>query len=149
MSCIEHRSDEKHLQKIDLINQEEEKYLHDKDYNTFLIYEGNIPCEDCGGIEQRLVVKGDTTGIFRLTETYKNATEDGDATIVCSGQWKKIRQKNGDWLILSQGTLKDSARRMEYEFHLGELVQRSLDGEYFKNLGLYHLKLVRKSGSLE
>lgn len=148
-SCIEHRADEKRTGKTDLGNREEEKYLHDKDYSTFQIYEGNIPCEDCGGIEQRLVVKGDTAGIFRLTETYKDATEDGDATIVCSGQWKKITQKEGDWLILSQGTLKDSARRMEYEFHPKELVQRSLDGEYFKNPAAYRLKLVRKSKSLE
>lgn len=147
-SCIEHRSDEKRHQVSNVANQEEEKYLHDKNYDTFRIYEGDIPCEDCSGIEQRLVVKGDTTGIFRLTETYKNATEDGDATIVCSGQWKKIKQKNRDLLILSQGSLKDSVRRMEYELRPNELMQRTLDGEYVRNQSLYKLKLVRKSKSI-
>ncbi|WP_343747301.1 copper resistance protein NlpE N-terminal domain-containing protein [Fluviicola sp.] len=147
-SCIEHRSDEKPYSKANVANQEEEKYLHDKDYDTFRIYEGAIPCEDCSGIEQRLVVKGDTMGIFRLTETYKDATEDGDATIVCSGQWKKVKQKNRDLLILSQGTLKDSVRRMEYEMRSNELMQRSLDGEYVKHPNLYQLKLVRKSKSV-
>ena len=144
-SCIEHRAEVKHSQKPDLSKQNEEKYIHDKDYKTFRIYEGNIPCEDCSGIEQRLVVKGDTLGIFRLTETYKDATEDGDATIVCSGQWKKVKQKNKEILILSQGSLSDSVRRMEYDFHSNELVQRTLDNEYLKNTSLYHLKLVRKS----
>lgn len=144
-SCIEHREEVKHNRKPDSSKQDEEKYIHDKDYKTFRIYEGTIPCEDCSGIEQRLVVKGDTIGIFRLTETYKNATEDGDATIVCSGQWKKVKQKNTEILILSQGSLNDSVRRMEYELHPKELVQRTLDNEFLKNTSLYHLKLVRKS----
>lgn len=144
-SCIEHRAEVKRSRKPDSSKQDEEKYIHDKDYKTFRIYEGNIPCEDCNGIEQRLVIKGDTLGIFRLTETYKNATEDGDATIVCSGQWKKVKQKNKEILVLSQGSLSDSVRRMEYDFHPKEIVQLSLDENRFKNTSEYHLRLVRQN----
>jgi copper homeostasis protein (lipoprotein) len=143
--CIEHRSDEVKSKKIEVKNNEEEKFLQDKDYKQFHIYEGEVPCEDCDVIEQRLVVKGDTAGIFRLTETYKNATEDGDATIVCSGQWKKIISKSKTIFVLSQGSLSDSVRRMEYEYHPMEMIQLSLDDNRFKNASSYRLKLVRKS----
>jgi copper homeostasis protein (lipoprotein) len=144
-ACIEHReSDKKPAVQISG-NKEEEKYITDKDYKVFRIYEGEVPCEDCDGIQQRLVVKGDTAGIFRLTETYRNATEDGDATLVCSGQWKKIKNNAKEILILSQGGISDSVRRMEYEFHPKEIIQLSLDENRFKNTSAYHLKMVRKS----
>ncbi len=143
--CIEHREDTKKSGGVTPVNKEEEKYIKDKDYKVFRIYEGEVPCEDCDGIQQRLVIKGDTTGIFRLTETYRNATEDGDATLVCSGQWKQIKVKSKNILILSQGGMEDSVRRMEYEFHPKEIVQLSLDENHFKNTGAYHLKMVRKS----
>lgn len=143
--CIEHREDEKKPTRLTSVNKEEEKYITDKDYKVFRIYEGEVPCEDCDGIQQRLVVKGDTIGIFRLTETYRNATEDGDATLVCSGQWKKINIKSKDFLILSQGGMGDSVRRMEYEIHPKEVIQLSLDENRFKNTAAYHLKMVRKS----
>ena len=90
-ACIEHRDDVRTHTKLVSGNKEEEKYIADKDYKVFRIYEGEVPCEDCDGIQQRLVIKGDTAGIFRLTETYRNATEDGDATLVCSGEWKRIK----------------------------------------------------------
>lgn len=144
-ACIEHREEEKKWEKPASVNKEEEKYVTDKDYKVFRIYEGEVPCEDCDGIQQRLVVKGDTVGIFRLTETYRNATEDGDATLVCSGQWKKIKMDSKEILILSQGGLNDSVRRMEYEIHPKEIVQLSLDENHFKNTAAYHLKMVRKS----
>jgi copper homeostasis protein (lipoprotein) len=143
--CIEHRDDDKKRTKPTPVNKEEEKYIKDKEYKVFRIYEGEVPCEDCDGIQQRLVIKGDTVGIFRLTETYKNATEDGDATLVCSGQWKKSKQNAKNILILSQGNLSDSVRRMEYELHSKELVQLSLDKNRFKNAAEYHLKMIRKS----
>jgi hypothetical protein len=143
-ACIEHRADVKYSKKAP-VNKEEEKYIRDKDYKVFRIYEGEVPCEDCDGIEQRLVVKGDTAGIFRLTETYRNATEDGDATLVCSGQWKKTKANSKEILILSQGGINDSVRRMEYEFRPKEVVQLSLDDNRFKNTAKYHLKMVRKS----
>ncbi|AEA43474.1 copper resistance protein NlpE N-terminal domain-containing protein [Fluviicola taffensis] len=143
--CIEHRADEKFSRSRTKNNPEEEKFIQDADYKTFHIYEGTIPCEDCDEIEQRLVVKGDTAGIFRLTETYKNATEDGDATIVCSGQWKKIKTNSKEILILSQGGISDSVRRMEYEFRSKEIVQLSLDENRFSNTAAYRLKMVRKS----
>lgn len=144
-ACIEHREEKKSPVKQSTANKEEEKYITDKDYKVFRIYEGEIPCEDCDGIQQRLVVKGDTVGIFRLTETYRNATEDGDATLVCSGQWKKIKANEKEILILSQGGINDSVRRMEYESRPKEIVQLSLDENRFKNTAAYHLKLVRKS----
>ena len=144
-ACIEHREDAKGSKAPASKNKEEEKYITDADYKTFRIYEGQIPCEDCDGIQQRLVVKGDTAGIFRLAETYKNATEDGDATLVCSGQWKKIRNNSKEILILSRGGISDSVRRMEYEFRSKEIVQLSLDENRFANTNAYHLKMVRKS----
>jgi len=144
-ACIEHRENDKKTGGFVSGNKEEEKYIADEDYKVFRIYEGEIPCEDCDGIQQRLVVKGDTAGIFRLTETFKNATEDGDATLVCSGQWKKIKADSKDILVFSQGRMSDSVRKMEYEFRPKELVQLSLDENRFKNTNAYHLKLVRKS----
>ena len=144
-ACIEHRADERIYTKPVSDNKEEEKYLADKDYKMFRIYEGEIPCEDCDGIQQRLVIKGDTAGIFRLTETYLNATEDGDATLVCSGQWKRSNINSRNILVLSQGGLSDSVRRMEYEFRPKEIFQLSLDENRFKNSAAYHLKLVRKN----
>lgn len=144
-ACIEHRDDDKKRTKSPSVNKEEEKYIKDKEYSVFRIYEGEIPCEDCDGIQQRLVIKGDTAGIFRLTETYKNATEDGDATLVCSGQWQKSKQDSKNILILSQGNIRDSVRRMEYELRSKEIVQLSLDKNRFKNPSVYHLKMVRKS----
>lgn len=143
--CIEHRAQEKFSRLRTKNNPEEEKFIQDTDYKTFHIYEGTIPCEDCDEIEQRLVVKGDTVGIFRLTETYKNATEDGDATIVCSGQWKKVTAKTKTVIVLSQGSLSDSVRRMEYEYHPSEMFQLSLDENRFKNPRAYRLKMIRKS----
>ena len=143
-ACIEHREKKKPGSVVSGIKQEE-KNSRDKDYKEYWIYEGEIPCEDCDGIWQRLVVKGDTAGIFRLTETYKNATEDGDATLVCSGQWKKVKVNAKDILILSQGGIDDSVRRMEYEFRPKEIVQLSLDENRFRNTSAYHLKMVRKS----
>ncbi len=144
-ACIEHRDDVNKSKEPVSGNKEEERYVRDTDYKTFRIYEGEIPCEDCDGIQQRLVVKGDTAGIFRLTETYKNATDDGDATLVCSGQWKKAKANSKEILILSQGGIKDSVRRMEYEFRPKEIVQLSLDENRFVNTNQYHLKMVRKS----
>lgn len=144
-SCIEHRKDYKGPVSSTSVSREEEKYIKDEGYKVFRIYEGTIPCEDCDGIEQRLVVKGDTAGIFRLTETYKNANEDGDATLVCSGQWKQVAQKKRNVLVLSQGNLNDSVRRMEYDIHSNELFQRTLDNEVLKNSARYRLKLVRQS----
>jgi copper homeostasis protein (lipoprotein) len=144
-ACIEHRDDDKKREKPAPVNQEEEKYIKDKEYKVFRIYEGEVPCEDCDGIQQRLVIKGDTAGIFRLTETYKNATEDGDATLVCSGQWQKSKLNSKNILILSQGTISDSVRRMEYELRSKEIVQLSLDKNRFKNVADYRLKMIRKS----
>lgn len=144
-ACIEHRDDDRERTRPASVTKEEEKYIKDKEYKVFRIYEGEIPCEDCDGIQQRLVIKGDTAGIFRLTETYKNATEDGDATLVCSGQWQRSKVKSKDYLILSQGGIGDSVRRMEYEFRPKEIVQLSLDDNRFKNTNAYRLKMVRKS----
>nr|WP_294859251.1 copper resistance protein NlpE N-terminal domain-containing protein [uncultured Fluviicola sp.] len=143
--CIEHRDDDKKRAKPIPVNKEEEKYIKDKEYKVFRIYEGEVPCEDCDGIRQRLVIKGDTAGIFRLTETYRNATEDGDATLVCSGQWQKSKLDSKNILILSQGSITDSVRRMEYELYPKEIIQLSLDKNRFKNVAEYHLKMVRKS----
>ncbi len=46
----------------------------------YTIYEGVIPCNNCLGIYQKLLLKGDKKGVFRLTETYNKSGEELDPT---------------------------------------------------------------------
>lgn len=113
------------------------------------VYEGVIPCADCSGIYQRLALKGDSTGIFRLTEVYRDATEDGDETIVTTGSWKRYKTKiAGDSAIifyLSEGSLKDSSRVQRYEVGKDRIVQLDLDGTRVDSTLNYTLKLIKHS----
>lgn len=141
--CIEHEAEPQSV----VVSHEVEKVTNkpEKDYKGYKMYEGKIPCEKCSSIFQRLVIKGDTMGIYRLTEVYDNEGAEVDPTVISTGQWRRITQKNKELLELSQGTLNDSIRRMEYEVQSKMLIQVSLDDEYIVNKNAYHLKLVKQS----
>ena len=138
-SCIEHKKKEKPSSKAP-VSKEESKFVADKDYKVLRIYSGRIPCADCSGIEQRLVLKGDTMGIYRLTEVYRNATEDGDATIVSTGEWKIKNTEKERKIFLSQGHLGDSIRTASYVFTDKKLVQKSIDDETITSAWNYTLR---------
>lgn len=140
-SCIEHKKEEK-TDNTTTDNKEERKFIAEKDYKTLRIYAGKIPCADCSGIDQRLVLKGDTMGVYRLTEIYRDATEDGDATIVSTGEWKVLKSSKQKKIMLSQGHLGDSIRVSTYDFSDKKVVQNNMDGEPIKTTWNYTLKRV-------
>lgn len=142
-SCIEHTKDEGSKTTRLTSTKDEQKFIKEKTYTGLRIYTGKIPCADCSGIEQRLVLKGDTIGIYRLTENYKNATEDGDANIVSTGEWKIIKTKTDRQLYISQGHIGDSMRTARYEFQESKLYQTQLDGQAVKPKYLYTLKKTK------
>lgn len=111
-SCIEHRPKN---------DQESTNQFEKKIYSTEVaqssnirIFEGRVPCESCDGIQQKLILKGDSSGIFRMTETYKKPENETETSLVFNGQWKFDKRNNKQVIILSQGTLKDSIRRMVF-----------------------------------
>ncbi len=139
-SCIEHRMGEESEDPIT-----EKAFIATKQYKGLRIYEGKIPCVDCAGIEQRLVLKGDSSGIYRLTEVFKEATEDGDEELVSVGEWKlHPKSKKKTVLFLSEGTLKDTIRWTNYHFLPNGIQQLDIEGEPIANTSAYQLKLVRR-----
>jgi copper homeostasis protein (lipoprotein) len=137
-ACIEHQKKEPAQKK------EASSTLRQQHYRTVRMYKGIIPCADCSGIAQKLLLKGDSIGIYRLTETYKDAGEDGDAVIISSGEWKLITKNNAQQLYLSQGTLQDSSRIMRYEYNKSVLHQLELDGAQIESKFAYTLRLEKK-----
>jgi copper homeostasis protein (lipoprotein) len=140
-SCIEHRPNNPVVkQEVTVPTPENVNQLKGK-----RVYKGKIPCADCSGIEQQLVLRGDTTGVFRLTEVYRDATEDGDEVLVTTGSWKyytnKAKQKV---LFLSEGSLKDSSRIQRYRVEKTAITQLDFNGEWIKSTHNYQLKLVSK-----
>ena len=142
--CTEHRPQDT----VYVPQPEPEKAEQPKPAKGLRVYTGTIPCADCSGIEQRLALKGDSTGIFRLTETYKNATEDGDAVLVTTGEWKrrklKIDNREATVFYLSEGDIKDSTRIINYEVSPDKIVQLDTGTGRITNTAAYTLKLVRK-----
>lgn len=142
--CIEHRPND-----TDFIaeKQTEEQFIAEKVYPGLRVYEGKVPCADCRGIEQRLAMKGDSSGIFRLTETYLDATEDGDEVIVTLGEWKQYNyneQLGNPIFYLSEGNMKDSTRVSRYEIKDKKIQQLDINRKRINNPKAYTLKLVRK-----
>jgi copper homeostasis protein (lipoprotein) len=138
-SCIEHQKKRESEEK-----KADSSTLRQRHYSTVRVYSGTIPCADCAGIIQKLVLKGDSIGIYRLTETYKDSGEDGDATIISSGEWKLIKENNSQQLYLSQGHLQDSSRIMRYEYQPSVLHQLELDGYEIESKFSYTLRLDKK-----
>ena len=137
-ACIEHQKKETAQKK------EASSTLRQQHYRSVRLYKGIIPCADCSGIAQKLLLKGDSIGIYRLTETYKDAGEDGDAVIISSGEWKLVTENNEQQLYLSQGTLQDSSRIMRYEYNKSVLHQLELDGAQIESKFAYTLRLAKK-----
>lgn len=142
-ACIEHRPPD------NIISEEPTKIAAPKPQKGLRVYEGTVPCTDCRGIYQRLALKGDSSGVYRLTETYKRGiNEDGDAVIVTTGAWKRFQKKSdsGSTTIfyLSEGTIKDSSRIVQYADETHSIVQLDLDGESIPNRKAYRLKLVKR-----
>lgn len=142
-ACIEHRPPEK------TFTEEPKAVAKPKPQKGLRVYEGTIPCADCRGIYQRLALKGDSSGVYRLTETYKRGIdEDGDAVIVTTGAWKRFQKKtdSGQATIfyLSEGNIKDSSRIVQYVDATSSIVQLDLDGESIPNRKAYTLKLVKR-----
>jgi len=141
-ACIEHRPDERSATVDEEVAETVQKPVK---LRGLRVYEGEIPCADCGGIYQHLALKGDTAGIFRLTEVYKNATQDGDETIVTSGVWKRYKTKRDDNTVvmyfLSEGSFKDSTRMQHYEVAPDRITQLDFNGDRIDSAFRYTLKL--------
>ena len=143
--CIEHRpADTIYVAPEPLIENHREPEL-----KGLRVYEGKVPCADCPSVEQRLALKGDTAGIFRLTETFKDATEDGgDEVLVTTGEWKSYRMdEDGNRktvYYLSEGDILDSTRVQRYEVSDDKIVQRDIDGKPIAKPSGYTLKLIRQ-----
>jgi uncharacterized lipoprotein NlpE involved in copper resistance len=58
------------------------------------IYEGTLPCADCGGIQTELTLYADGAR-YALKQTYL-ATKDGDRTVESAGSWTTERGHDGD-----------------------------------------------------
>jgi len=138
--CIEHRP-----QDTTFVREKTDVPRKEKKIQGLRVYTGTIPCADCPGIEQRLALKGDSSGIYRLTEVYKQATEDGDAVLVSNGEWTRYTTVNGRIPVfyLSQGDIKDSARVIRYQVYSDKIVQLDMDGQQIEHPEQYTLKKVK------
>lgn len=137
-ACIEHQKQQQAHKKSAAST------LQHRHYRMVRKFKGTIPCADCSGIEQQLILKGDSIGVYRLIETYKDAGEDGDAVIISSGEWKLTTANNDQQLYLSQGSLQDSSRIMRYEYKKSVLHQLELDGAAIESKYAYSLRLEQK-----
>lgn len=142
--CIEHRPADDMIAETE--NDSVKPTLNKRQLKGLRVYEGVIPCADCSGIYQRLALKGDSIGIFRLTETYRDATEDGDGIVVTTGSWKrytvKKNQQTRTLYYLSEGSFQDSSRIQRYEVLNNRIVQLDLNGNALDSTRNYTLKLI-------
>lgn len=141
-SCIEHVPKVKTTDRSKM-SKEDSNFIKKKDFKGYKLYSGSVPCEDCDRIDQRLVLKGDSVGVYRLTEVFVNASEDGDAVLVSTGEWSE-NDENGD-LHLSEHTLRDSIRTMDYHAKKKEIIQFRSDKKGILNTAKYHLKLIKSA----
>jgi copper homeostasis protein (lipoprotein) len=145
--CIEHRPEDYTVTVTE--TDSVKPMLNGRQLKGLRVYEGIIPCADCSGIYQRLALKGDSIGIFRLTETYRNATEDGDGVVVTTGSWKRYTVDEGKrtrtLFYLSEGSFSDSSRIQRYEVFNRRIVQLDLNGVAVDSTKNYTLKLISKN----
>jgi copper homeostasis protein (lipoprotein) len=145
--CIEHRPEDYTVTVTETDSVKPK--LNGRELKGLRVYEGIIPCGDCSGIYQRLALKGDSLGIFRLTETYRDATEDGDGVVVTTGSWKRYtvgKDKQAKTLYyLSEGSFSDSSRIQRYEVFGNRIVQLDLNGVAVDSTRNYTLKLISRN----
>lgn len=141
VSCIEHVP--KVIIDKSKMSNEDSNFVKKQDFKGYKLYSGTLPCDDCDKIDQRLVLKGDTAGIYRLTEIFVNASEDGDAVLVSTGEW--TRNKSTGVMHLSEHSLKDSIRTMDYHVKAKEMILFASDNNKLKNASKYRLRLVKSS----
>lgn len=142
-ACIEHRPDDRPAGTVAVVREQP------KPLKGLRVYEGKIPCADCSGVEQHLFMKGDSLGIFRLTEVFKDASEDGDQVLVTTGHWKSYKKKRDGQertcFYLSEGAIDDSTRQMHYEVSAVGITMLDSDGDPIQSTSNYTLKLTRQS----
>ena len=141
-ACKEHRPEEKFFIDTD---DNDTTTVADKKYKGLRVYEGTIPCADCAGIVQQLVLKGDSVGIYRLKELYKNATEDGDSELISSGEWKRMKTGSSYMYYLSEKNIRDSIRTMKYQINGDIIEMMDTFHDSIKSTAHYRLKLIRSN----
>lgn len=145
-ACIEHTRESLDPTLSDLLPTTSTADSIIPDYQGLKVYQGNVPCADCPIIKQRLALKGDSLGIFRLTETFVDATEDGDEVLVTTGAWKKydsfIKGKRSSVIYLSEGSMKDSTRVCNYIQRKTQLIQLDIEKKPIPNPSRYTLRLI-------
>lgn len=145
-ACIEHTRESLDPALSDLNPTKKTVTTIIPDYKGLKVYQGSVPCADCPIIKQRLALKGDSIGIFRLTETFVDANEDGDEVLVTTGEWRKydtiIKGNSSSVIYLSEGSIKDSTRVCNYIQRKTQLVQLDIEKKPIPNPGRYTLKLI-------
>lgn len=140
--CKEHRPQESFVPDT---GNADTTAVADRKYKGVRVYQGNIPCADCAGIEQQLVLKGDTSGIYRLKEVYRNATEDGDSELISSGEWRRMRSGNSYVYYLSEKNITDSIRIIRYRQNGQDITMLDTQNDSIRSENRYRLKLVREN----
>jgi len=144
MGCIEHRpTDTTYVKPV-----KENLPVAKQKLKGLRIYEGVIPCPDCAGVYQRLSLKGDSIGVFRLVEIFRDASEDGDEVLITTGFWKQYSKKKSPdktYFYLSEGTAGDSTRVQRYEVNSKSIMQLDFNGSIIDSSRYYTLKLIRNN----
>ncbi len=144
MGCIEHRPTDKTF--VEPITKQ--LPISKLKLKGLRIYEGVIPCPDCASVYQRLSLKGDSLGVFRLVEVFRDASEDGDEVLITTGFWRHYSKKkfpNKTYLYLSEGSSSDSTRIQRYEINPKSITQLDFNGSTIDSSRYYTLKLIRKN----
>jgi copper homeostasis protein (lipoprotein) len=114
---------------------------------VFAIYEGTLPCADCGGIRTELTLFA-SEGRFALRETYL-ATKDGDRVVESSGTWTTEHGSGSDSAsvvyVLDTGDAQTSRKLIAASEREIEL----LDREGKRIVSDLNYKLARKDAALE
>ena len=81
------------------------------------VFEGQVPCADCAGIDLRVSLKNDndSAGSFRLTQTFKG-TRDGDQTFSDSGSFSMRKGLDADaeaWVYVIRPGQPEETRYFE------------------------------------
>ncbi len=142
-ACTEYRPEEP---KENTFKKEENSQVTQSSAKEdFWRFEGRIPGDNCNYIQQNLILKGDSSGVFRLKETYVGRIEDGDVEIVSSGEWKWMVNKNKSMnLLLSKGTFKDTLHRSVFSFQKNKIKTFLLDNDTIFEPEKYTLYLTKK-----